>query len=315
MMWAEYSAHPRLLVVHDPVAAGAMRNLSRVGDDARLESEWLFRSRPNEARYAEQHRSFVETLRSNVAQVLYLSEILGDDAVLAQANTNPNQVFTRDSLITLPWRPGGYIGARMKPFLRRPETRTMRAAVETLGLRELAVIPEGLVLEGGDLVPFEREKRRCLLIGHGPRTSFDTIEYLQGALIPDLADEIIAIELAPWRMNLDGGFLPVASDVLIAEPESILAGVLLDGRGRHSVDVLSMMRDLGMRIIETTRDESVFSQSCNCVCLGDRKVVYYDLCDRVQAQLVRHDIKTLQVPGSELVKGRGGPRCMTRPIY
>jgi len=70
-----------------------------------------------------------------------------------------------------------------------------------------------------------------------------------------------------------------------------------------------------MRIIDVTREESVFSQACNCVCLGDRKVICYDLCDRVLNELRRLDIEVSAVAGSELVKGRGGPRCMTRPIY
>ncbi|MGH7515976.1 MAG: arginine deiminase family protein [Gemmatimonadales bacterium] len=29
----------------------------------------------------------------------------------------------------------------------------------------------------------------------------------------------------------------------------------------------------------------------------------------------RGGLEVYRTPGSELVKGRGGPRCMTRPIY
>jgi len=312
---AEYATRPKCMLVHDPVAPGALRSLDGIEDSARLEQEWLFRSRPDERIYASQHRVLVETLSLHVERVQHVADIAGDHEAYTQAYMNPNQVFTRDSLITLPWVPDGYIAACMKPLLRRAETRTMQVAVERLGLREITRVPKEFVVEGGDLVPFHREGRRSLLAGYGPRTHFEALEYLQDALIPDYADEIIALQLAPWRMNLDGGLLPVAEDVLITESESILGGMLLNGRERQRIDVLEMMRDLGMFIVETTRDESVYAQSCNCVCLGDRKIIYFDLCDRVHQLLVRHDIETLRVPGSELVKGRGGPRCMTRPIY
>jgi N-dimethylarginine dimethylaminohydrolase len=311
---AEFSVTPGRVLVHDPVAAGAFRALEAIRDPAVLERDWLFRKPPDPARYAEQHGALVRALQPHVA-VLHLADLIADHEAFACAGSNPNLVFTRDSIVTLPWAPDRYLAARMKPALRRPETGALRAALERLGLRELPPIPEGLFLEGGDVIPFEREGRRTLLIGHGPRTRFETIEHLQGALLPRHADEILAIELAPWRMNLDGGLVPVTEDVVLAEPPSLIAGLLLDARSRQPVDALGLLRDLGMHVIETTREESVHAQACNCVCLGGRRIVYYDLCPRVAELLHRHDVETILVPGSELVKGRGGPRCMTRPIY
>jgi arginine deiminase len=76
-----------------------------------------------------------------------------------------------------------------------------------------------------------------------------------------------------------------------------------------------MVKDMGIRIIDVTKEESVYSQACNCICLGSRKIIYYDLCMRVYEKMREHDIEVHLVQGSELVKGRGGPRCMTRPIY
>jgi N-dimethylarginine dimethylaminohydrolase len=311
---AEFALAPSQVIVHDPVAAGAFRSLDGVRDAGVLEREWLFREPPDPARYAGQHAALVRALEAHVP-VRHLAELVGDHAAFACARTNPNLVFTRDSIVTLPWAPDGYIAARMKPELRRPEAEALRAALERLGLRELVAIPEGLFLEGGDVIPFEREGRRTLLVGHGPRTSFEAIEFLQGSLLPRHADEILAVELAPWRMNLDGGLVPAADDVALAEPQSLLAGLLLDARSRQRVDPLGLLRDLGMHVIEATREESVFAQACNCVCLGERRVVYYDLCPRVAELLRRRDVETILVPGSDLVKGRGGPRCMTRPIY
>jgi N-dimethylarginine dimethylaminohydrolase len=191
----------------------------------------------------------------------------------------------------------------------------MKAAVEQLGLREALRLPPDLLLEGGDVIPFAHSGRRCLLIGHGPRTSPEAIDFLQQEFLPLYADELIALQLAPWRMNLDGGFMPVAEDVIVADTSSILAAELVDSRGRITIDLWEMLRSLGVRIIDTTPEESVYAQSCNCLCLGDRSVICYDLCQRVIALLEQSAIRVQRVPGAELIKGRGGPRCMTRPIY
>ena len=55
----EYNTQPTAILVHDPVSAGAFARIESVQEDDRLESEVLFRSRPDAARYARQHESLV----------------------------------------------------------------------------------------------------------------------------------------------------------------------------------------------------------------------------------------------------------------
>lgn len=311
---SEFEALPDAVIVHDPVTSGAFDAMSRVSPEL-LEEEYLFRQLPDRKLYAIQHREFVTEVSKHVPHVIPLRTLLADypdtDALLS----DPNQVFTRDSLITIPWVPEGYIAARLRPERRRSEPAVMSAAVERIGLREIVRVPQGMFLEGGDCVPFVHQGRRALLLGHGPRSSIESAWFLQESLIPDYFDEIIALRLAHWRMNLDGGFLPVANDVVIADTDSILEATVFDARSHFTCDPWDLTTDLGMKVIETTRHESVFLQACNCLCLGNREVICYDMCERVLAELARHDVRTHTFPGSQLVKGRGGPRCMSRPIY
>ena len=218
-------------------------------------------------------------------------------------------------MITFPWVPDGYISAGMKSPLRQPEAATMRSALEKLGLSEITGLPGGMVLEGGDVIPFSFEGERSLLVGYGPRTQVESAHFLGEVLIPEFLDQVIGIELADWRMNLDGGLVPVSGDIVISDTRSILSSFIQDSGGRKNFDILRMLRDRGTIIIDVSREESVYSQACNCVCLGGGKIVYYDLCPRVSKILAGYDIEVLHVSGSELVKGRGGPRCMTRPVY
>ncbi|MBM4247760.1 MAG: hypothetical protein FJ148_28895, partial [Deltaproteobacteria bacterium] len=117
---AEHATVPGLLLVHDPSRVGALGALDGI-TDASLEEAILFRSRPDAAVYAAQHAAFVATLRAHAGRVAYLTDLLDDDAFLATARSSPNLVFTRDSLITLPWLPDVYVGGRMARPVRQGE--------------------------------------------------------------------------------------------------------------------------------------------------------------------------------------------------
>lgn len=311
----EFAVAPDAVIVHDPVQSGAFAAMHGVKDPCVLERDFLNRESPDTQAYSGHHAQFVAELRRHVKRVFYLHELVGDQPCYRLTRTNPNHVFTRDSLITIPWLPGGYIGARMKPRLRRQERRVMEAAARRLGLREIVSVPEELYLEGGDVIPFSMDGRRTLLVGYGPRTSYDALWVLQEKLIPDHADEIIGIELADYRMNLDGGFLPLSADLIVSCPGSIRSAVLLTKNSHHAIDLFSMLADLGTQVVETTKEESIRFQACNSLCLGGNTIIYYDLCPRVRGLLQQHGIDVRCIPGVELVKGRGGPRCMTRPVY
>jgi N-dimethylarginine dimethylaminohydrolase len=311
----ETARRPDAVVVHDPVPSGALSLLHAEPDADTVRERYLFRARPDEQEFALQHAAFVAAIEQAGIVVHHLGDLVAGDPEVEPGLGNPNQVYTRDALVTLPWLPGAYIAGRMHAPIRQTERVAMEAAMARLGLTAVADVPDGLVLEGGDVIPLIRGGRRSLLIGYGRRTHRETLDFLADALIPRHVDEIVGVLLAPWRINLDGGMVPVADDVVIAHPESLLDGVLIDAEGTTRVDVLDLLRDIGMTVIEVTRDESVINQACNCLCLGDRRVVCYDLTPRLPPLLRATGVSPICVAGSELVKGTGGPRCMSRPIY
>jgi N-dimethylarginine dimethylaminohydrolase len=191
----------------------------------------------------------------------------------------------------------------------------MSYVAKLLGLKPLLEIPEGLFLEGGDVIPICYQQKKYLVIGYGRRTTRETLNFLLSELLPKgIIDGIIGIELAQWRINLDGGMVPVAEDCIIAHPESLISGVLLDG-SETAINPINFFKDIGFNFIEVTQEESLYKQACNCFCLGGRRLFAYDLSERVHHLLKKYDVEVIKVKGQELVKGTGGPRCMTRPIY
>jgi N-dimethylarginine dimethylaminohydrolase len=155
-----------------------------------------------------------------------------------------------------------------------------------------------------------------LLVGYGPRTSEGTLHYLRETLVRDgLVDEIVGIHLAPWRLNIDGCFFPVSGNTIVTNRDSVLDGVVLDGRGTRSIDPFTWFPDHGFGLVEVTREESFFQQVCNFACLGANRVVAYGMNERVNNILRDRGLEVRSVPGDQLVKGNGGPHCMTRPIF
>ncbi|WP_407284945.1 dimethylarginine dimethylaminohydrolase family protein [Streptomyces sp. BP-8] len=284
--------------------------------DSELAERLLFRERPDAARLALQPRAFVKAIEGAGVSCRYVAELVGDTPAFAAACADPNLMFTRDAAVTLPWAPDVYLPGRMAEPMRRPETAVLSTALESLGLTRIEWDgPEHAYLEGGDVVPFTRSGSRCLLIGFARRTTFAAVECLRHALLPGLVDEIFAVELAPWRMNLDGGLVPLADDVVVAHTPSVVSCTHLTVTGQHRVDLFGVLRELGITVVEVPQDASWLQQACNYLCLGDRTVIGYDMCPSVLSDLRETAINVIDIAGDELVKGRGGPRCMSRPIY
>jgi len=310
---SEHAFGPRALVVHDPTRWGALRAFD--GGMERTREYLLFQGVPDPEAYREHLASFHATLKQLVDEVFYLDQLVDAAANAPLFAANPNHVFTRDSAVTLPWAPDHYIPCTMARRIRREEPRLMARALATLGLTPLIELPAELLLEGGDVIPFAYDGKRCLFMGHGPRTSLATVEYLAQHLIPEWLDEIISIRLSPRRINLDGTFCPVDDGLAIANLDSLRDARRHDALGSRDVTLSRVIDEIGLALIEIGFDDSRARQGCNCFCAGKRQVVMYDLCPHVAEAVSKAGLSVTLVPGAELVKGNGGPRCMTRPIY
>jgi N-dimethylarginine dimethylaminohydrolase len=316
---SEYYVKPQMLIVHDPTDFGAFQEFPSTTDCKELLAEFLFREHPNINQLHQQHTNFVKTLRQHV-KTSYLSEILGNSHLPLYKNylrKNPNHVYTHDAIITVPWIPDGYILGNMKKIIRRDETVVLAKVANILGLKEIIKIPPHLYFEGGDVIPLCYDKKRIFLMGYGPRTSRETLFFFRDHLIlkDKVIDEIIGCKLAEWRLNVDGCFFPVSSNIVVAHLESILDGILLGQNYTEKINPFDYFKKLGFTIIEATKEESYFQQACNFVCLDKNKFAAYNITDRVNNLLRLKGIEIVGFEGDQLVKGNGGPHCMTRPIY
>lgn len=278
---SEYDARPVAVVMHNPHREGAIDALRGIAPDA--SKRFLFREAPDPRLFDSEFRALVDAIREAAVPVLELplADGAGDSMAL-----NPNTIYTRDSAITLPWAPEIFMRCAMASTIRQAEPLAMASALNGLGLQEL---PWGRTsetfLEGGDVIPVALDGYRCLLVGYGPRTNYAAVRSLYKHLVPDFADSVIAIELEASRINLDGAMMPLSKDVVVAHAGSLLSATCLRPSGARSIDALALFRELGASIIEVTYEDSFLRQACNCLCLGDGKVLCYEMSASVVHRL------------------------------
>ena len=314
---SEYRIKPELVIVHDPTAFGAFERFPSFAGE-KLLNKFLFRDHPCIEAVQAQHRNFVAELEKRV-RVAYLADILLNTHAASYNGhfaVNPNYLFTRDALITVPWIPDGYILGRMRKEPRMGEPAVMETVARLLGLWEIVSIPSNLFLEGGDVIPIVLGGKKVFVMGYGPRTSKETLEFFRRTLVRDgVIDEIIGFEIAPWRLNVDGCFFPLGESIAVAQRDSIVGGVLLGWDYSDEIDPLSHFEQYGFTVIEVTKEESYLQQACNFACLGEGTFIAYNMTERINDALRARGLEIISVPGTELVKGNGGPHCMARPVY
>ena len=127
---SEFSTTPRSILIHDPRDGAALSAMA-----AERLAECNFIGLPAEQRFAAEYDGFRGALQA-CTEVVTLAELLGDDpGFRAEADSNPNLMFMRDSSLTLPWAPELYIPARLALPSRRREPALAGRALERLGLR------------------------------------------------------------------------------------------------------------------------------------------------------------------------------------
>ncbi|MFF1508234.1 arginine deiminase family protein [Streptomyces sp. NPDC058326] len=99
-----------------------------------------------------------------------------------------------------------------------------------------------------------------------------------------------------------------------ADLQPLISTPSTPGPGRP-LPAAGLTRKQGATVIDVTQDQSWPLPACNYLCLGDRAVIGYGMAADVLRRLRDAGVTVTAVDGDELVKGRGGPRWMSRPVY
>lgn len=191
-------------------------------------------------------------------------------------------------------------------------------------------------IEGGDVLVLNEN---VIAIGISERTDSDAIETIARNIFSDGQPfkTILAFDIPKERafMHLDTVFTMVDHNVFTIHPEiegplTVYSLTRSERKGEYriereyqtletilskylEVDTVKLIRCGGKRGIDAGREQ--WNDGSNTLAIAPGEVVVYSRNHVTNRLLESEGIKLHEIPSSELSRGRGGPRCMSMPLY
>lgn len=194
---------------------------------------------------------------------------------------------------------------------------------------------EHFSIEGGDILNLSEH---VLAVGMSQRTQPEAIERLAQHIFGDEEcgiTTILAFEIPRTRafMHLDTVFTQVDRGTFTVHPGILgtLSVYELTGKGEKTCKTRKLeaaLEDILKRYLHLDRvrlircgggspiaaEREQWSDGANTLCIRPGVVLVYDRNYMTNQILNDSGVKTLEMPSSELSRGRGGPRCMSMPL-
>jgi len=252
------------------------------------------------------------------------------------ADPMPNLVFTRDNFASLG---NGISLNRMYSVTRNRETiyaeYIFNYHPEYKDTVKYYDRYNNYHIEGGDILVLNEH---ILAIGVSQRTQPEAIEELALNMFKDKDcpfDTVLSFNIPSSRafMHLDTVFTQIDYDKFTYHPgimdtlqvfeikEDVMEGVKVREINDTLENILEKYLERDITLIPCGGGDKIISEreqwndGSNTLCIAPGVVIVYNRNNITNAVLRRYGIKVIEMPSSELSRGRGGPRCMSMPLW
>ncbi|MGG5318914.1 arginine deiminase [Enterococcus sp. AZ072] len=305
------------------------------GSDARKEIESYFSAIKDNREFIDQTMAGLRKNQLSVGVNKNLSDMVQDEYPF-YIDPMPNLYFTRDPFATI----GNSVSLnKMYAETRRRETLYAKYIFKYHPM--FIENPVNLVynrendtrIEGGDELVLSKN---VLAVGISQRTDVSSIEKLALQIFESEPsfEHVLAFNIGEERkfMHLDTVFTMVDYDKFTIHPEiegDLVVYSLSKPNGQIKIveekDTLEniLCRYLDLPAVElircggddiTAAAREQWNDGSNTLAIAPGEVVVYDRNTITNKKLEEAGVKLNYIPGSELVRGRGGPRCMSMPF-
>ncbi len=239
----------------------------------------------------------------------------------------PNLYFTRDPFTII----GGHIALyHMHTDIRNREViygKYINKYHKDFNLPLLYLRNDKFQIEGGDVMLLNKE---TMIIGISERTTIDAACTLARSIIKSTLTikQILFMEIPSKRacMHLDTVFTRFDTNkfVVFDEVYQVMKLSLFDNNGLTKIEdsLTSTLNKLlnrnDVKIITCgNKDNEVLEQwndACNTLCIAPNKFIVYDINQTTNQKYIENGATIYKIPSKELLKGRGGPHCMSMAL-
>ena len=193
-------------------------------------------------------------------------------------------------------------------------------------------------IEGGDILNLNEH---ILAVGISQRTCAEAIDELAKNLFKDKKckiDTVLAFNIPNTRafMHLDTVFTQIDRNKFTYHPgimDTLQVFEITEGNDENSDEdlnvveindslenILSTYLKMPVTLIPCAGGDKVaaereqWNDGSNTLCIAPGVVIVYDRNNITNQVLRENGLKVLEIPGAEISRGRGGPRCMSMPL-
>lgn len=233
--------------------------------------------------FKREHNELVQAYQENGVEVEFVDPIDGLDYM----------VYARDFGACL--AEGAIIGSFREP-IRQDEELYYERRLRELGVPIIGKVTRG-AFEGGD---FWMLDEATVVHGVVARTNWEGLRNAAEILEP-LGYTVRGIQLSSQNLHLDMAFNIVAPGVAVCAVEQM------------PDFFLRMLKKRKFELIEVP-SEGVFKHHCNIQAIGDGRVITFAGNTKVNEKLRALGLEVITPEITEILKGGGGPHCMTFPL-